>query len=183
MSTSNIDTGKDQENLSPGSASLSTQNTLEAQHIPKVGNFPQPPPPVRPPHSTRNRWLVGVTIAVLLVLVLSLGAVALLQLGKQPGGKVTPTPTSPATTATTSPAVTPTTSPPAGVVLGPQVCSAALANPAYWLPIIKPYSYGGPQTVRGGELCQLDGHFVASDAGHGSPRRFLSARLCTFPTY
>ena len=46
-------------------------------------------------------------------------------------------------------AVTPTTSPPAGVVLGPQACPAAVADPAYWLPIIKPYSYGGPQTVEG----------------------------------
>ena len=149
MSTSHTDTGKDQDSLSPGSASLYNQDTLEAQQVPAFGTFPQPPPPARPPRSTRKRWLVGVTIAVLLVLVLSLGTVALLQLGKQPAGKVTPTPTSPAATATTStsPAVTPTTTPPPGVVLGPQACPAAVADPAYWLPIIKPYSYGGPLTV------------------------------------
>jgi hypothetical protein len=157
MSTSNIDTGKDQENLFPGSASLSPRDTLETQHVPQVGTFPQPSPPTRPPHSTRNRWLVGVTIAVLLVLVLSLGAVALLQLGKQPAGKVTPTPTSPAAPAPTSPAVTPTTTPAPGVVLGPQACPAAVADPAYWLPIIKPYSYGGPQTVEGVSCASLMG--------------------------
>jgi hypothetical protein len=32
-------------------------------------------------------------------------------------------------------------------VLGPQACPAGVADPAYWLPIIKPYSYGGPLTV------------------------------------
>jgi hypothetical protein len=154
MSTPNIETGKDQENLSPGSASLYNQDTLERQHIPKAGTFPQPPPPVRPPHMTRNRWLMGITIAVLLVLVLSLGAVALLQPGSKPASKVTPTPspavtatTSPATTATTTPAITPTTTPPAGVILGPQPCPPAVADPAYWLPIVKLHSYGGPQTI------------------------------------
>ena len=154
MSTPNIDIGKDQKDLSPSPASLYDQDTLEAQHIPKAGTFPQPPPPVRPPHTKRNRWLLGITIAVLLVLVLSLGAVALLQSGSKPGGKVTPTPspaitatTSPATTATTTPAVTPTTTPPASVVLGPQPVPPAVADPAHWLPIIKPYSYGGPQTI------------------------------------
>jgi len=48
-------------------------------------------------------------------------------------------------TPTTTPGLTPTSSP--GVVLGPQACPAAVADPAYWLPIIKPYSYGGPLTV------------------------------------
>ena len=53
----------------------------------------------------------------------------------------------PSTQATTTPGLTPTSSP--GVVLGPQPCPAAVADPAYWLPIIKPYSYGGPLTVEG----------------------------------
>lgn len=150
MSTPNIDTGKDQEDLSPGSASLFNQDTPETRNIPRAGTFPQAPPPVRPPHTTRNRWLVGITIAVLLVLVLSLGAVALLQTGKQPGSKVTSTPT--------SPAVTPTTAPPAGVVLGPQSCPPAVADPAYWLPIVKPHSYGGAQTIESVSCASMMGN-------------------------
>ena len=51
----------------------------------------------------------------------------------------------PSTQATTTPGLTPPSSP--GVVLGPQACPAGVADPAYWLPIIKPYSYGGPLTV------------------------------------
>ena len=51
----------------------------------------------------------------------------------------------PSTQATTTPGLTPTSSP--GVVLGPQACPVGVADPAYWLPIIKPYSYGGPLTV------------------------------------
>ena len=50
----------------------------------------------------------------------------------------TPTPSTQATT-------TPTPSP--GVVLGQQACPSGVADPAYWLPIIKPYSYGGQLTV------------------------------------
>ena len=61
MSTSHTDTGKDQEGLSPGSASLYNQDTLEAQQASKARTFSQLPPPARPPRSTRNRWLVSAT--------------------------------------------------------------------------------------------------------------------------
>ena len=153
MSTVHTDREKNQDAGDPPSASsVHTQDTLDTQQTQpawEVENVPQPP--TRPPRSTRNRWLVGITIAVLVVLVLSLGTVALLQSSKQPATTVTPAPTSPAPTATTAPAPTATTAPaptpPPGVVLGPQACPTAVANPAYWLPIVEPYSSGEPLTV------------------------------------
>jgi hypothetical protein len=61
----------------------------------------------------------------------------------------------PSMQATTTPGLTPPSSP--GVVLGPQACPAGVADPAYWLPIIKPYSYGGPQKVEGVSCASLMG--------------------------
>lgn len=151
MGTSQTDVGKDLGARYPAFTSLDSQDTLESPQAPVVGPHPRPPerPPERPPHQTRNRWLVGVAIAVLVVLVFSLGTAAVVQLTKQPANTGTPAPTSPVATATTAPAptATATTAPAPGVVLGPQVCPAGVANPTHWLPIIQPYASGGSLTV------------------------------------
>lgn len=148
MSTLHPDTEKDQSAPSPDSATPHVQDTPPVTQQPaEAGTFPRPP--AKPPRSTRNRWLIGIALAVLLVLVLSLVSVAIAQLGNQQAGKVSPTPTSPAATATASPAATATAtaSVSPGVVLGPQACPTGVADAAHWLPIIMPYSNGGQPTV------------------------------------
>jgi hypothetical protein len=117
---------------------MSTQHDIEKER--EAQTFPQPPQ--GPPRPQSRRWVVITAIAVMLVLVLSLGVLFIPGVIQRPGGQLTPAPTSPATqvtpTAPTKPTpgndLTPTPAP--GVVLGPQACPSGIANPAHWDAII-----------------------------------------------
>jgi hypothetical protein len=130
MSTPRIEIGKDQEMPPQTPGSFHTQETVQQEK-----GFPQLPP--QPPRSTRNRWFVVAAIGVVLVLILSIGAVVIAQWGQRSGGQVQPTPTAPRTTATATPGGTDSTpTPPSGVTPGPQPGPAGVKDLAYWDAII-----------------------------------------------
>jgi hypothetical protein len=130
MSTPGTEIEKDQGMPKHPPGSFHTQETVQQEKV-----FPQLPP--QPPRPTRNRWFVVAAIGVVLVLILSIGAVVVAQWGQQPGGQAKPTPTVPGTTATVTPGGTDTTpTPPSGVTPGPQPGPTGVKDPAYWDPII-----------------------------------------------
>jgi hypothetical protein len=117
---------------------------VQDQQVSPAQAFPQPPP--RPPSPKPDRWVVITAIVVMLVLVLSLGAIFIPGLIRAPGPAPTPTPTSPAIqvtpTAPTTPVPTPipgadvAPTPAPGIVLGPQACPSGINSPAHWNAII-----------------------------------------------
>ena len=135
MSTSHLD--KVEEQGTP----LPTTSTTHAPEVgtgqPGAGGGGSSLPPRGTPRTPGQRWLIGISIVVLVALVLGLGTLAVMQFAKQPTGTVNPT-----ATATTAPSLTPTT-----VVLGPQSCPASVADAAHWQPIITMYESGGVATV------------------------------------
>lgn len=80
---------KEQETTSQAPPTLPTQQTLPAVQIAPAQTFPHPP---RPPSPS---WIVGVLVALLLVIAMSVGALMLIPLTQRPGSQMTPTPTSP----------------------------------------------------------------------------------------
>ncbi len=133
MSTEQSDTGKHQETPPQAPGSLYTQETVQEQKVAPPQPFPHPPQ--RPPRPRMNRWYAGIAVAVVLVLILGIGAFMVAQLVQRPAGQVTPTPTTPPSAVTPTPSeITPTPQP--GVILGPQACPAGISDPAHWGAII-----------------------------------------------
>jgi hypothetical protein len=120
------------------------RDSLPLQH--SAGSGGPSLPPTRTPRTSGRRWLVVVSIAVLVALIVGLGALAVVQLTKQPAGKVSSMPT-----AKTAPTATPT------LVLGPQSCPAGVADAAHWQPIINTYDAGGVATVSQVECASMTG--------------------------
>ncbi len=143
MNTAQTVPEKDQETTSQAPPSLHIQQTLPAGQQAPVQTFPQPP---RHPRQKSQFWIVGVLVALLLVIAMSIGALLLIPLTQRPGSQVTPTPTSPGAQVTpTSPTtpITPTSgpsettpTPPPGVTPGPQPGPAGVSDPAYWDKIL-----------------------------------------------
>jgi len=84
MSTQH-DIGKEQEVPPQTLPSPHTQDTLQEEKVSPAQTFPQPPQ--QPPRPTRNRWFVVAAIGIVIVLILSIGAVVLVQSGQRPGVK------------------------------------------------------------------------------------------------
>ncbi len=84
MSTQH-DIGKEQEGPPQALTSQHTQDTLPEEKVSPAQTFPQLPQ--RSPRSTRNRWFVVAAIGIVIVLILSIGAVVLVQSGQRPGVK------------------------------------------------------------------------------------------------
>ena len=161
--------------LAPGS--LSTQETLAEPQA-------TPPPPVVPPfhHSPRpgmKWWYIGTAVVIVLVLLLSIGAVMLAQLGPHPVPQPTPTvqptalPTGVPTTITTTPGADITPTPGPDIVLGPRACPAAVKDPASWRQFLptSPLSFN-PQEVTCGNLLDkptLQAMVVATEVIGGGP--------------
>jgi len=135
MSTHDTETGKDQNPLEQQPASI------DAQHN-GIGQQVQPSQTIQQPHTSprgpkRNRWLLVTLIIVLvaLLLVVSFGAVALLQQKPHPVSTPTPNPTvTIQPSETTQPTATPSTPTPppiteqwVGVLNGYQIKSLAAA--------------------------------------------------------
>lgn len=147
MSTSHFDTVEERGALLPTTPTPSVPDIGTVQH--GVGGGGPSLPPRRTPRTPGRRWLVGVSIAVLVALIVGLSALVVWQLATQPTGNVAPIST--ATTvppATTAPSPTALPSPtPSTVVLGPQSCPAGVADATHWQPIINTYESGDVATV------------------------------------
>jgi hypothetical protein len=132
MSTQQTDMGRDK--APPQMPPLHEQDTFQEEKVFPGQTFQPPPrPPRRPPRLSKRRWFVGLSVAVVLVLILSISTVLAVQLGSRPGNHVTPTATpksTPITTQTPGADITPTPEP--GVVLGPLSCPKSVKDPAYW---------------------------------------------------
>ncbi len=125
MSTQQTGTGENQVTPSQSPRPLYTQDTMQEETITPVQPFPRPSQ--QPPRPRINPWYVGLAVAIVLVLILlSIVAYLLVQLGQRPAGQVTPTPTTPPATLAPTP----------GVILGPQACPAGIGDPAHWGAII-----------------------------------------------
>jgi Immunoglobulin-like domain of bacterial spore germination len=142
---------------------MSTQNMLPEIERKDVRQRVPPSPPSQypqlpPPRPNGNRWTWIAIVTVAFVLLLSVGTLLYVQIGR-PGGQSTPAssgkvlPTQPAasTPKPTQPAVTPqptqpsatqvpgngtTPAPAANVKWGPQTCPAGAKDPAHWASLI-----------------------------------------------
>jgi len=149
MKTQN-DLTKEKEHGVGSPVSLFTQDTLQQRHPPKP-SFQQPslppfrrPPMLPPPRPRGKRWFWVAIVILTLALLLSLGALAYIQLGSRPGSPTQATPTTtaltPTTAAPTPPSqVTSTQAPkptPVPVQLGPLACPTEVHTAAYWDRVI-----------------------------------------------
>lgn len=139
---------------------MSTHSVIPEIERKDVGQSVPPSPPSQhpqlpPPRPNGNRWTWIAIVAIAFVLLLSLGTLLYVQVGR-PGGQPTPTPsgnvspTQPgaSTPKATQPAVTPqpsatqvpgnatTPAPAATVKWGPQACPAGASDPARWASLI-----------------------------------------------
>jgi len=109
---------------------------VQEQQVYSAQTFPQPP------RQKGRRWVVISAIAVMLVLVLSVGALFIPGVIQHPGGQGQVTPTSPATQVkptaptTSTPGSDLTPAPVPGIVFGPQACPNGIGDPAHWNAII-----------------------------------------------
>ncbi len=132
MNTSQEKTKQAQGTSLKEPTSLSAQQPLAAEEYVPTQNIPQPPRP------KSNYGMVGVLIAVVLVIALSVGGLLLIPLVQHPAGQATPTATKPVPTTTVPPVTTTpgtsdlTPAPEPGVILGPQPGPASVSTPAYW---------------------------------------------------
>lgn len=119
-----------QQDQNKGAKPLDEQGTKQEEKV------PFPPSPRRPAPQKDRLWILLSIVAVVLILVLTLGTLFIVQQTQRPGNQATPTPVPSPTVATTPTPGDTTPTPTAGVTPGPQPGPTGIQNPAYWDKII-----------------------------------------------
>lgn len=131
MRPQQTETGKDQDHPSKGPRSSRAQDTMEEEGLSPLQTSPAPPQRRPRPRSSRPFWWID--FAVVLVLLLSIGAVLAVYLGQPAGKQSMPTPpprSTPIVPPTSSADLPPRLEP--GAVLGPQACPGGVSDPMHW---------------------------------------------------
>jgi hypothetical protein len=129
------------QEASPASLPPYSQETKQEEMVSRPQTFPQPPQ--GPPRRKVALWVMISTVTLVLILILSLGAILVPGLIQRPGNQVTPTstPNTPGTQTTVPPTSTPSSgdtipTPAPAVILGPQSCPSGVGDAARWNTII-----------------------------------------------
>src|SRR5215471_7107849 len=93
MSKQGKDVSNQQEPREGPPGSLHTEDMFRTEEIPLSTGLPRPPQ--SPAGSNRRHWYVAAAVIIIVGLILGAGVILFAQLVHQPGGHVTPTPTTP----------------------------------------------------------------------------------------